>query len=93
VYKPEAEIDPHADPMQPGPVTVQWTDVFVLPLTVAENCCVPFTLIWTPDGATDTDTAVAGTMVTAAETDLVVSATDLAVTVTEPDEGTVAGAV
>jgi hypothetical protein len=33
------EIDPQADPEHPAPVTVQWTAVFVLPVTVAENCC------------------------------------------------------
>ena len=92
MYKPAAEIDPQAVPTQPAPVTDHRTDVFVLPLTAAENCCVPFTLTWTPDGETDTEIAVAGTTVITAEADLLLSATDLAVTVTEP-EGTAAGAV
>lgn len=39
VYKPEAEINPHAEPAQPDPATVQFTDELVVPATVAENCC------------------------------------------------------
>ena len=42
VYKPEAEIDPHAEPAQPDPATAHFTDEFVVPATVAENCfCAP----------------------------------------------------
>lgn len=44
VYRPEAEIDPQADPEQPAPATAHLTDVFVAPTTVAENCCCVPTL-------------------------------------------------
>jgi hypothetical protein len=37
-YRPEVEMDPHFAPVQPVPETVHFTDVFVLPVTVAENC-------------------------------------------------------
>ena len=43
VYKPDAEIDPHAAPAQPVPATVHFTDLFVVPVTLAENCCCPRT--------------------------------------------------
>jgi hypothetical protein len=43
MYKPDAEIDPHAKPAQPVPATVHFTDVFEIPATVAENCCCPLT--------------------------------------------------
>jgi hypothetical protein len=43
IYKPEAEIDPHARPAHPVPATVHFTDVLVVPVTVAENCCCPLT--------------------------------------------------
>jgi len=39
LYNPEVEMDPHAAPVQPVPETVHFTDVFVLPVTAAENCC------------------------------------------------------
>ena len=39
VYKPLAEIVPHAGPAQPAPVTVHVTAVLELPVTVALNCC------------------------------------------------------
>jgi len=35
-YRPEAEIDPHVDPLQPVPATLHLTAVLVVPLTVAE---------------------------------------------------------
>ena len=44
VYRPEAEIDPQADPEQPAPATAHLTDVFVVPAIVAENCCCVPTL-------------------------------------------------
>jgi hypothetical protein len=44
VYKPDVEIDPHADPAHPVPATVHCTEVFVAPVTVAENCCCRPTL-------------------------------------------------
>jgi hypothetical protein len=41
VYKPPEVIDPQAVPEQPAPDTVQFTAVFELPVTTAENCCCP----------------------------------------------------
>jgi hypothetical protein len=41
VYKPVEEMDPHTSPAQPVPATVHFTEVFVVPVTVAENCCCP----------------------------------------------------
>lgn len=40
VYKPVEEMVPQPDPVQPRPLTLQATDVFVLPVTVAVNCWV-----------------------------------------------------
>ena len=40
-YSPEAEMDPQARPAQPVPETLHFTDLFVLPVTNAENCCSP----------------------------------------------------
>ena len=37
-YNPAAEIVPHAAPAQPGPLTVQITFVFEVPVTVPINC-------------------------------------------------------
>lgn len=93
VYSPVDEIDPHAAPVQPAPATVQFTDVFVVPVTVAENCCTPPTETWAVDGATDTTTAVAAAITTVAEADLVGVATEVAVTVTDEGLGTVEGAM
>lgn len=93
VYKPEAEMDPHAEPEQPVPATVQFTDVFVLPVTVAENCFCPPALTWTVDGDTDTDTDAAASISTVAEADFVGSATEVALTVACGGLGTAAGAV
>jgi len=43
-YSPLAFTDPHADPVQPAPVTalrtLQLTPVFPEPVTFAKNCCV-----------------------------------------------------
>ncbi len=41
VYKPPEVIAPQAVPEQPAPDTVQFTLVFELPVTTAENCCCP----------------------------------------------------
>ena len=76
------------------PFTNQFTDVFVVPETVAENCFVwpPCTLAEVGDMLTDT--AVGALEIsTVAEADFVVSATLCALTETEPPEGTLAGAV
>ncbi len=70
VYKPELDIDP--------PVAVHVTVVFVVPVTVAVNCCVPLVISDTEAGLIDTETAVT---VTVAEADFVVSAELVPVTV------------
>jgi hypothetical protein len=44
VYRPEVEIDPQPDPEQPVPAIDHFTDVFVAPVTLAENCCCLLTL-------------------------------------------------
>ena len=75
------------------PLTVQVTDVFVLPVTVAENCCCPPVLTWAVNGDTDTDIDAAASMITDAEADFVGSATEVAVTVASAGSGTTAGAV
>ena len=60
--------------------------------TVAVNVCVPASETVAVTGITETLTPVPAWMVTVADPDLVVSAADVAVTVTTPD-GTAAGAV
>jgi hypothetical protein len=44
VYRPPEEIVPQADPEQPGPLTLQVTAVFVVPVTTSANCCWPLTV-------------------------------------------------
>ncbi len=91
VYKPAEVTVPHAEPVQPVPLTVQATAVLVLPLIVAWNCrCAPtVTSAVAGEMATDIGTAI----FTLAGADLLVSACDVAVTVTEGGFGTIAGAV
>ena len=72
-------------------LAVQFTAVFVVPVTIAEKDCMPPVSRLTLEG--DTLTAMIGWMVTAAEADLVGSATLVAVTVTVAGVGTAAGAV
>lgn len=84
-------IVPHPDPEHPVPLTLQLTLVFDVPLTVALNCLV----------CPSTTLAVVGEMVmptfcvtcTDAVPDLVGSATDVAVTVTNGGLGAAEGAV
>jgi hypothetical protein len=71
VYKPETEIVP--------PVADHETDVLLVPVTLAVNCCVPFVLSEAVAGVIDTLTG-AVTM-TVAEADLFMSATLVAVIV------------
>ena len=84
-------IAPQAAPAQPVPEILQFTAVFVVPVTVAVNCCLaPGTTLAT-DG--ETETATGSTTVTMAEADLVVSACEVAVTLTVAGVGTEVGAV
>ena len=63
------------------PVADQVTDVFVLPVTVAVNCCVPPVCSEADVGLTLTTTGGGGAMtVTLAEADFLVSATLVALT-------------
>ena len=61
------------------PVADHVTAVFVVPVTVAENCCVP--PVWTEAEVGDTEIATGAATVTAADADWVVSAALVAVTV------------
>lgn len=90
VYNPPELIVPQALPVQPAPDTSQVTLVFVEPVTAAVNCCcLPAT---TCAEAGETFTTTGGSSVTAADEDLVVSAFEVAVTVTKAGEGWTDGA-
>ena len=82
---------PQVAPAQPVPETLQFTAVFVVPVTVAVNCCLlPVSKL----GANgETETAIGSTTVTVAEADLLVSACEVAVTLTVAGVGTEPGAV
>jgi len=82
---------PHAEPVQPVPARDHVTAVLVAFVTVAVNCCVPPISSVTLVG--EIATATGGATVTVAVADLVVSATEVAVTVTCAGVGTLAGAV
>lgn len=91
VYKPAEVIVPQAFPEQPDPLTLQVTAVFVVPVTVAWNCC------WLPIVTIVVDGAMATLMglmmVTAAVADVTPSAMEVAFTVTAGGDGTASGAV
>jgi hypothetical protein len=82
---------PQVFPEQPAPLRLHVTAVFVVLITLAVNCCVlPAT---TRAVVGEMLTATGGRMVTVADADLLVSATEAAVTITRAGLGTVAGAV
>jgi hypothetical protein len=81
---------PQAAPTQPAPATVHVTAVFVVPVTVAVNCCVPRRITVAEVGETVIAT---GVMVTVAVADLVLSACEVETTVTLFGLGAVEGAV
>jgi hypothetical protein len=81
-YKPEAEIDPHAEPAQPEPKRVHFTDEFVVPVTFAENCCCAPTLTWADCGDTEIMTDAGDSITTVATADFVASAIETALTAT-----------
>lgn len=90
VYTPLLEMLPQlALPHE----TLHVTAVFVVPLTVAENCCCPPVETCVEEGDTTTETDADDWITTEAEADFVESATDVAVTVARPGFGTAAGAV
>jgi hypothetical protein len=70
---PLVEIDP--------PLADQATEVLLLPVTVAANCCVPPVLIVAEVGLIDTATTGAAVTVTLAAADFVESAALVALTV------------
>src|SRR2546430_11037291 len=73
-------------------VSVQFTPLLLGSfVTVAVNCCVPFTATFAVAG--ETDAALKGTTLTVAVADFVVSATEIALIVTWAGLGTADGAV
>jgi hypothetical protein len=91
VYRPVELIVPHSAPEQPAPLTRQRMAELGAPETAAWNCWVPPAAISALAGVTF---MTSGRMiVTVSEADFVLSAFDVAVTVTCAGLGTVAGAV
>jgi len=91
-YNPVAEIVPTAL-LPPGrPLTLQFTVVVVVPVTVAVNCCVEPVWIVLAAGATLTLTAEEPVIWTVAAPDALAT-TLVAVTVTVLGKGTLLGAV
>jgi hypothetical protein len=91
VKRPLDEITPQAAPEQPTPLRLHVTAVFVVPVTVEVNRCVfPAT---TSAVVGEILTTTGGRMVTVADADLVLSATEVTITVTCAGLGTVPGAV
>ena len=93
VYNPAVEIVPVVVFPPVTLFTCQVTAVLEDPVTVAVNCCVAVVCTEADVGDTETLTATAAVTVTVAEADLVVSACEIAFTVTVAGLGTVAGAV
>jgi hypothetical protein len=93
VYSPDGLIEPQDPPTQPIPLTLHVTDVFAVPITVAENCCRPPVASTTWFGYTVTETVEGATIVRVALAVAVTSASEVAVTVTLDGEGAIAGAV
>ena len=84
-------IVPQVDPLHPEPVTLQFTAVFVVLVTVALNWRVAPVTTLAVDG--ETDTATGRDTVTTADPDFVGSATEVAFTVTCGVLGIADGAV
>ena len=93
LYRPLVEMAPVMVFPPVVLLTCQVTAVVGWPLIVAENCCVVKTSTVAVLGLTATVPEVCVVTVTVAEADFVVSATEVAVTVTVGIAGTVAGAV
>ena len=91
VYKPPEVMLPQLDPEQAAPLMLQSTAVLLLPATVARNCCWPS--IATTAFVGEMDTTTDGMMVTIADADFVLSASDVAFTVTCGGCGIAPGAV
>ena len=82
---------PHAEPLQPGPVRLQLTAVFEVPVTVALKSWVPLVGTAAVVGLMLAKTEITATIVTIAEADFVGSAKLVAFTVTISGEGTITG--
>src|SRR5580658_387195 len=93
VYRPADVIEPQEPATQPIPETAQVTAVFELQVTVALNCCWPFTARGTLVGETATETLVAEPTVTIAVPTSERSERETADTVTVDGLGAVDGAV
>lgn len=93
LYEPLALIVPVAAAPPVTPFTCQITAVFVVFVTVATNCCVNPTCTAGDLGLIATLMAAGAVTVTVAAPAFVVSACEIAVTVTVPPVGTFAGAV
>ena len=91
VYTPVDEIIPTVELPPATSLTNQLTAIFEDPVTVAMKVCVMPVCTLALAGVIDTATGAA--MVTCAEADFVVSAAEVAVTVTVAGEGTELGAV
>jgi hypothetical protein len=93
VYKPDDVIVPQEPETQPVPETLQVTAVFELPVTVALNCCVPFTAIIMESGEIETLTPPPEPRVTTAVPTWDRSNNEAALTVTVAGLGVAIGAV
>jgi hypothetical protein len=84
---------PHEAPPQPKPVTLQVTAVLLFPETAALNCCCAWVFSSMLAGEIVTLTCVDERIVTVVEPDIEGFEREVAVTVTIPGLGAVAGAV
>ena len=84
---------PQEPETQPVPETLQVTAVFEVPLTVAVNCCLPFTAMVSAAGEIETLIPPLEPIVTLAMPTWVGSNSERALTVTVAGLGAVAGAV
>src|ERR1700683_375831 len=91
VYRPPEVIVPHVAPEQPGPLVRHETPAFWIPATEARNCWVPSTATSVFAGVTLMTSGEM--MVTTANPDFVLFASEVAVIVTWAGVGTTAGAV
>jgi hypothetical protein len=91
VYTPEAEIIPTVALPPAIPLTLQFTAMLEEPVTAAANVCVIPICTLAIAGVTVTVTGT--TTVTCADADFVLSAVDVALTVTVAGDGTLPGAV
>jgi hypothetical protein len=89
VYNPEELTMPQLEPEHPLPLTDHVTPVWLVPTTVAVNCCVPLSATVALVG----DIEITLPRITVAVPDMAGFSTDCAVTVTMGGEGGVAGAV